>query len=76
MVPAYCSNGVVDPRSEARLILPASGTSVPMPSGQVVLSGKFQGAVDANPGILDLSPTMHIEAGHRYGLEFAFPGRT
>ena len=71
-LPAFFSNGVVDPRSAARLRSPGSGNLIPSPHGKVILSGAFTGTVDANPGILDLSPVIHLEPRHRYGLEFHF----
>jgi hypothetical protein len=74
-LPAYFSNGVDDPREEARLFSPDSELPIPIGSGKIILSGKLVGKVDANPGILDLSPKIHLEAGHRYGLDFTFAQR-
>jgi hypothetical protein len=71
-LPAYFSNGVVDPRSEARLLSPDTGKLIPAPEGKIVQSGTFVGAVDPNPGVLDLSPTIHLEPGHWYQIEFTF----
>lgn len=72
-VPAYFTNGVVDPRSQVRLFDADSGKLLPKPPGQVIQSGALIGTVDANPGILDLSPILHISPGLRYGLKFNFP---
>ncbi len=67
-LPSHFSNGVVDPRSEARLIPePPQGTA-----GRLVASGALTGTVDANPGILDLYPPLRLEPGKRYALEIAF----
>jgi hypothetical protein len=71
-LPAYFSNGVVDPRADVRLLSPDSGVPIPRAPGRIVLSGNLVGKVDANPGILDLTPTIHLERGHRYSLEFGF----
>jgi hypothetical protein len=35
-------------------------------------AGAISGAPDANPGILDLSPTIRLEHGRRYALKIAF----
>lgn len=71
-VPAYFTNGVVDPRSQARLISTVSGTPLPVTPGRIIQSGQLIGTIDANPGIVDFSPTLHIAAGRRYELEFSF----
>lgn len=67
-LPPHFSNGVVDPRSEARLI-PAG----PAQNGERwAASGLLTGTVDDNPGILDLAPPMHLDPGHRYRLGLVF----
>jgi hypothetical protein len=71
-MPAHFSNGVVDPRSEARLYSVLTGRLLPEPEGRTVLSGPLVGSVDANVGVLDLNPSIHLESGRRYELEFAF----
>lgn len=71
-IPAYFSNGVVDPRSEWTLRSLASGELLSGKVGRIISSGLFSGTVDANPGILDLGPRFHLEAGRRYGLKFDF----
>jgi hypothetical protein len=68
-MPAYFSNGVVDPRSQVRLKDPATGGLLALPKGTLAQSGVLDGAVDANPGILDLSPMIRLEPGVRYDLE-------
>jgi hypothetical protein len=72
-VPAYFTNGVVDPRSQVRLFAKDSGKLIPQSPGQIIQSGALIGTVDANPGILDLSPILHISPGLRYELQFDFP---
>ena len=64
-LPAYFSNGVVDPTSEARLLFLDSGIPIPVNPGKTVLAGRLMGTVDANPGILDLSPTIRLDPGRR-----------
>ena len=71
-VPAYFTNGVVDPRSQVRLFAKDSGKLIPQSPGQIIQLGAFIGTVDANPGILDLSPILHISPGLRYELQFVF----
>jgi hypothetical protein len=71
-IPAYFTNGVIDPRSQARLLSMDSGKPLPGAPGRVIRSGPLAGIVDANPGILDLSPVLHIASGRRYALDFAF----
>ena len=73
-IPAHFSNGVVDPRSEARLYSVPTGRLMPEPEGRTLLSGPLVGSVDANVGVLDLNPSIHLEPGRRYELEFAFSG--
>lgn len=74
-LPERFSNGVVDPRAEVRLL--ARGTLTPMAStaGQVVASGRLTGTTDANPGILNLQPSLRLAPGKRYELEFAWEVR-
>ena len=72
-VPAYFTNGVVDPRSQVRLFAADSGRLIPQSPGQIIRSGALIGTVDANPGILDLSPILHISPDLRYELQFNFP---
>ncbi len=70
--PGYFTNGVVDPRSEARLKIPITWKLLPKPERRFIQSGTFVVTVDANPGILELSPAFHLDFGRRYALEFAF----
>jgi hypothetical protein len=67
-VPPHFSNGVVDPRSGARLLPPPVNLS----QGRLLASGSLRGNVDANPGILDLSPKLHLDFGQRYRLDITF----
>jgi hypothetical protein len=69
-LPPRFSNGVVDPRSEVRLLTQDSLSPVPAPSSPNVLRGSFTGKLNANPGILDLSPSLHLAPGRRYELAF------
>jgi len=71
-VPAYFTNGVVDPRSQVRLVSRDSGKVLPIAPAPVIQSGLLIGTVNANPGILDLKPTLHLKCGNRYELEFSF----
>ncbi len=67
-LPPHFSNGVVDPRSEARLVpSPTAGAQ-----GRMIMSGQLTGKVDANPGILDLHPTLHLDPGRRYQVKIGF----
>jgi hypothetical protein len=67
-LPPHFSNGVVDPRSEVRLVpLPNAVTQ-----GRMIDSGPLRGKVDANPGILDLYPALHLDAGRRYQVRLGF----
>jgi hypothetical protein len=74
-VPAYFTNGVVAPWSQFRLLKPDSQEPLPANRGTPLAQGRLTGTVDANPGILDLSPTFRLEPGHRYelDLDFALP---
>jgi hypothetical protein len=67
-LPPHFSNGVVDPRSEARLLPPPLAVS----QGRLIQSGELKGKVDANPGILDLHPALHLDPGKRYQVKIAF----
>ncbi len=67
-LPPHFSNGVVDPRSEGRLI-PAPANRA---AGRVAATGQLTGRLDANPGILDLYPNLRLEPGRRYRLELSF----
>jgi len=70
-IPAYYSNGVMDPASENRLLGP---DDVPQRSHSAspLMEGEFTGHRDSNPGILDLSPRLHLDPGSHYTLEFEF----
>jgi hypothetical protein len=85
--PRYASGGTTDPELENRLldpdtlelresnvgsVAPGFGPG-PKPAGRAPpLGGTFSGTVDANPGILDLSPTLTLAPGKRYLLLFEF----
>ncbi|HEU5079610.1 MAG TPA: hypothetical protein VFT72_10360 [Opitutaceae bacterium] len=73
-LPAYFSNGVMDPESEIR-IFDRDGRATSSPTNHVVLGGTFTEKVDANPGILNLSPTLTLKPNQRYDLIFAFEDR-
>ena len=67
-LPPTFSNGAMDPTSEFRFLSRLNGEPL-APRGQVASEGTLVGTLDANPGILDLSPAMKLEAGRRYRLE-------
>jgi hypothetical protein len=71
-LPAYFSNGVVDPRSQFRLKSALTGRLLPPPEENTIQSGSLVGTVDANPGILDLDPALHLEPARRYDLKIDF----
>jgi len=71
-VPAYFTDGVVDPRSQVRLISRDSGNLLPSTLARVIQTGRLVGNIDVNPGILDLSPILHIDVARRYQLQFSF----
>jgi hypothetical protein len=64
-LPPHFSNGVVDPRSEARLVPSPSAVT----QGRLIQSGPLAGKVDANPGILDLHPALHLDPDRRYQVK-------
>ena len=72
-LPAYFSHGVMDPRAEARLLDHA--TLAVLPAAPTTTEPAFtplHGTVDANPGVLLLSPSLTLQPGRRYALEFVF----
>ena len=72
-LPAYFSHGVMDPRAEARLLDHA--TLAVLPAAPTTTEPAFtplRGTVDANPGVLLLSPSLTLQPGRRYALEFVF----
>ena len=73
--PAYFTHGVVEPRMEARLLDPATGSVVASnyDLGRAQPPQEdFHGKIDANPGILDLSPPLTLRSGEHYLLTFDF----
>jgi hypothetical protein len=74
-LPPYFSDGVMDAASQTRLLDPASFSPLPNELDPSAKTGRLEGTVDANPGILDLHPTFHLEFGHRYNLNLAFSSR-
>jgi hypothetical protein len=72
--PAYFSDGVMNPGSESRLLAPSATVEVPASPPPVVQEGWLNGTLDANPGILNLSPSLRLEPGLGYDLRLAFSG--
>jgi hypothetical protein len=71
-LPAYFSHGVMDPSVETRLLTRDKFEVMPPIVGTVVQTSDFQGQVDDNPGVLKLTPTLQLEPGQRYVLDFEF----
>ena len=72
-LPAYFSHGVMDPRAEARLLDHATlAVLTPAPSSTEPTLTRLSGTVDANPGVLLISPSLTLQPGRRYTLEFVF----
>jgi hypothetical protein len=71
-LPPHFSNGVVNPRDEARLLAAGTGKALPLPDRRVLDSGALAGTVDDNPGVLRMGATVHLECGRRYALEIQF----
>lgn len=73
--PAYFNHGVVDPRLELRLLDPADhhliASNYPSPLASA-FRDEFSGVVDANPGIINLRPTLTVVPGQHYFLTFDF----
>ena len=73
--PAYFNHGVVDPRLELRLLDPVDNhllaSNYPsLPAGP--FRDEFTGVIDANPGIINLRPTLTLAPGQHYFLTFDF----
>jgi hypothetical protein len=75
--PGYFSHGVMDPEAETRLLDPDTLTAIPAvePGSDVAGWQTLRGEPDANPGVLKLSPTLHLAPGRRYEVEFEFSSR-
>jgi hypothetical protein len=71
-LPPYFSNGVMNPLGQARLLSPGTGQRLPVPDRRILASGPLSGTVDANPGVLRLGVSVHLDPGRRYALEFDF----
>lgn len=73
-LPAYFSHGVMDPRAEARQLDHATLAVLPPPAPSPTEPAltPLRGTVDANPGVLFLSPSLTLQPGRRYTLEFVF----
>jgi hypothetical protein len=72
-LPAYFSHGVMDPRAEARLLDHTTLAVLPAtPSTTEPALTPLRGTVDANPGVVLLSPSLTLQPGLRYALEFVF----
>jgi hypothetical protein len=89
--PRYASAGVMDPEMENRFldretrelrssnvdaVAPGFGPGPRAPGHDPVLGGLLTGAIDANPGILDLSPGLMLAPGKRYLLVLEFLDRS
>jgi hypothetical protein len=68
-LPPDFSNGVVNPRGEARLLSPGTGKRLTHPDRRVLESGALVGIIDENPGVLRMGATLHLDHGRRYMLE-------
>ena len=64
----------MDPRAEARLLDHATLAVLPPPAPSKTEPAltPLRGTVDANPGVLLLSPSLTLQPGRRYALEFVF----
>jgi hypothetical protein len=72
-LPAYFSHGVMDPRAEVRLLDHDTLAELkPAASSTEPAFTPLHGTVDANPGVLLLSPSLTVQPGRRYTLEFVF----
>ena len=72
-LPAYFSHGVMDPRAEVRVLDHATLAVLPAtPSSTEPALTPLRGTVDANPGVVLLSPSLTLQPGRRYALEFVF----
>ena len=72
-LPAYFSHGAMDPRAEVRLLdYTTLEVLKPETSAGATAFTPLRGTVDANPGVLLLSPTLTLQPGRRYMLEFIF----
>jgi hypothetical protein len=89
--PRYASAGVMDPEMENRFldratrelrssnidaVAPGFGPGPKEPGRHLVHGGLFTGKLDANPGILDLSPALTLAPGRRYLLALEFLDRS
>lgn len=70
--PDTMSHGVMDPQLETRLLDPQTGQPLGTTDPSQGVWAVFTGAPDANPGILNLSPSLRLEPGKRYLLTFDF----
>lgn len=73
-LPPNFSNGVMDPEAETRLLSIDSETPLPRSDSSPLSWSPLRGTLDANPGILDLKPTLHLAPGRRYTLTIDFGG--
>ena len=72
-LPAYFSHGVMDPRAEVRLLDHDTLAVLDLNVSSTELAfTPLRGTVDANPGVLLLSPSLILQPGRRYALEFVF----
>jgi hypothetical protein len=71
-LPKYFSNGVVNPRSEFRITPTLQEAWQPNQGERLVQMGHFSGHPDANPGILNLEPTLRLSPHSNYHLKIEF----
>ncbi len=71
-LPAYFSNGVMAPWTETRLLASDGKPLLPILANQSPLKDIFRGTIDANPGVINLSPSLRLQPGQHYQLELEF----
>ncbi len=77
-LPSHFSNGVMDPQFETRLLPDPALTepnSIRAPASTPAPPTPLLGTVDANPGILNLSPAIRLDPGGIYELTLGFGPR-
>jgi hypothetical protein len=71
-LPPTFVHGVVHPASLARLLTSDTQQPLSAPSAPATRAGILIGHKDANPGILNLQPTLNVAPGTHYRLELDF----